>query len=73
MIKTEIISINGIEYLHTFSTLGYMIERDGVRYSDAIDPYGSDREYIEVESEAVEATELDYIEALERLGVYAYA
>ena len=47
MIKTEIITINGIEYLRTFSTLGYMIERDGVQYSDAVDLVSSKHEYTE--------------------------
>ena len=47
MIKTEIITINGIEYLRTFSTLGYMIERDGVQYTDAVDLANSKHKYVE--------------------------
>ena len=28
----------------------YIIERDGVRYSEAVDPFGSDRVYTETEN-----------------------
>lgn len=51
MIIAEIISENGIEYLYTYSSLGWEIERDGIRYGDAIDPVDSGRTYIEVEPE----------------------
>lgn len=50
MIKTETIEKNGIKYLHTYSDAEMMIERDGVQYADAIDPYGSDRVYTETET-----------------------
>ena len=49
MIISEIISENGIEYLHTYSDLGWDIERDGIIYGDAIDPVDSGRTYTEVE------------------------
>ncbi len=49
MIISEIISENGIEYLHTYSDLGWDIERDGIIYGDAIDPVDSSRIYTEVE------------------------
>ena len=39
--------INGVEYDYTYSDTGMMIERNGARYSEAIDPIGSGREYIE--------------------------
>ena len=51
MIITEIIYENGAEYLYTYSDIGWEIERDGVRYGEAIDPIGSERTYIEVEPE----------------------
>ena len=47
MIKTEIITIKNKEYSRTYSSEGYMIEREGVQYSEAIDPIGSDRKYTE--------------------------
>lgn len=39
--------INGIEYDYTYSDTGMMIERNGARYSEALDPLNSGREYIE--------------------------
>ena len=57
MIVTETVEINGTSYLHTYSDAGYMIERDGVQYGDAIDPINSGREYtetdIKIESEVI--------------------
>ena len=47
MIVREIITINGKDFLHTYSDLGMLIERDGVMYSDAIDPIESGRAYTE--------------------------
>lgn len=47
MIVRKIITINSKEYLHTFSDSGMLIERDGVMYSDAIDPIESGRTYSE--------------------------
>ena len=46
MIYTETVTINGNEYKRTYSDT-YTIERDGVEYSDAIDPMNSDRVYTE--------------------------
>lgn len=47
MIKTETVTINEVQYSRTYSTTGYMIERDGVEYVEAIDPLNSGREYTE--------------------------
>ena len=47
MIKTETETINGVEYAHTYSDEGYYIEREGVKYSDAVDPVESGRVYTE--------------------------
>ena len=41
--------INGVVYDYAYSDSGYMIERDGARYSEAIDPFNSDRVYIETD------------------------
>ena len=38
MIITENVTINGREFVKNYSDEGFMIERDGVRYSEAIDP-----------------------------------
>ena len=65
MIITETIIINNTEYLHTYSDLGFKIERDGVVYDDAIDPIGSNRTYIEVEEEDVEISTEEFITLIE--------
>ena len=65
--------INGVVYAYTYSDSGFMIERDGVRYSEAVDPLDSGRTYTEtdepVEVVTKEATEEDYKAALKILGV----
>ena len=47
MIVVENVTINGKEFTKTYSISGMMIERDGVRYEEAIDPAGSGRLYTE--------------------------
>ena len=65
--------INGVEYDYTYSDAGMMIERNGARYSEAIDPLGSGREYTEtdevIEAVTEEATAEDYENALRDMGV----
>jgi hypothetical protein len=56
MIKTENLTIGGREFVKTYSDLGVMIERDGVRYSEAIDPAEFGRQYIETD-EPIETDE----------------
>lgn len=38
---------DGVRLVRTYSDAGMMIERDGVRYEEAIDPEGYGRVYIE--------------------------
>lgn len=40
---------DGVILNRTYSDSGYMVERDGVRYSEAIDPAGLNRQYIETD------------------------
>ena len=47
MIKTEIIIINGVQFKRTWSDADYLIERDGAKYSEAVDPIGVERIYTE--------------------------
>ena len=49
MITVETIELNGIQYKRTYSDT-YTITRDGVEYTEAIDPYDSDRVYEETET-----------------------
>ena len=47
MLITERLTINGKEFIRSFSDSGFLIERDGVLYSEAIDPVDSGRTYTE--------------------------
>lgn len=46
MLYVENVAIGGREFTRTWSDT-FMIERDGVMYSEAIDPIGSGRTYTE--------------------------
>ena len=60
MIVTEYFKTrsDGVVLNRTFSDAGFMIERNGVRYSEAIDPADSGREYTEtnvpIDAEVIE-------------------
>lgn len=41
--------INGVEYDYTYSDSNMMLERNGARYSEALDPLNSGREYTETD------------------------
>lgn len=57
MIQKETITINGSEFERTYSDENLYIEREGVKYAEAVDPIGSDREYTETD-EKIESEEL---------------
>ena len=63
MIIRENLTIGGRAFVKTYSDLGMMVERDGVRYSEAIDPAEFGRVYTEtdepVEKEGGEDGDLD--------------
>ena len=65
--------INGVVYDYTYSDSGYMVERDGARYSEAVDPLDSGRLYTETDEPinvgTKEETVEDYKTALQILGV----
>ena len=65
--------INGVVYDYAYSDSGYMIERDGERYSEAVDPLDSGRVYTEtdepIDMGTDEATVEGYLEALKEFGV----
>lgn len=57
MIIVEQVKINGKTFNKTYSDEGYMIERDGFKYSEAIDPIEfDDRIYTETD-EKIEIVE----------------
>ena len=49
MLITETIEINDTTYIRNYSNQGLFIERDGIKYAEAIDPMGTDRIYTETE------------------------
>ena len=49
MIKTELITIDERQLRRTWSDAGFMIERDGAVYSEAVDPAEFDRVYTETD------------------------
>ena len=57
MIIRENINIGGRAFVKTYSDLGMMVERDGVRYSEAIDPAEFNRQYIETDEPIVKEEE----------------
>ena len=60
MIKTELITVDERQLRRTWSYAGFMIERDGAMYSEAVDPVEFDRVYTEtdvfVKSESADET-----------------
>lgn len=66
---------DGVVLNRTYSDKGMMIEREGVRYSEAIDPVEMNRQYIETDepidkdADPLAATEADYQNALRDMGV----
>lgn len=61
MIIKEPLTINNKAFIKTYSDLGMMVERDGVRYAEAIDLEYLGREYIETD-EPIEPVEEENIE-----------
>ena len=75
MVITEYnkIRAEGVVLNRTYSDKGMMIEREGIRYEEAIDPAELNRVYTEtdepIEGDPTEATEADYQNALRDMGV----
>ena len=61
MIQTEIVTIRGKQFQRTWSDAGFLIERDGAQYSEAVDPLDSGRTYTETDAliEAEHMTETE--------------
>lgn len=69
MIRTETVTINGNDFIHTYSDAYFLIERDGIDYVDAYDPiaYASERIYTETDI-SIDPTPEDISDALEVAG-----
>ncbi len=65
MIVTEYYTTrsDGVRLVRTYSDKGFMIERDGIMYEEAVDPEGLNRQYNET-NEKIVIPELDPEEAL---------
>lgn len=59
MIIKERLAIGGRDFVRTYSDAGSMVERDGVRYSEAIDPAEFGREYVETDEPIVKEEETE--------------
>lgn len=57
MVKSDIIDIDGKQYRKTYSDSGFYIERDGMRFSEAIDVIGADFVYTETDVKIEDDTE----------------
>ena len=56
--------INGVMYAYTYSDSGFMIERDGVEYSEAVDVTDAPYTYTETET-PIETPEMTIEERLQ--------
>lgn len=67
MIVTEYYTTrtDGVVLNQTYSDIGMMIERDGVRYSEAIDPAELNRKYTETDEPVAEGQDISAEEALD--------
>ena len=63
MIITETVTIRNRDFIRTYSDEGRYVVRDGVSYSEAIDPMGSGRVYTEGDIMPEEVTDMTETEA----------
>lgn len=63
MIITEKVTIRNRDFIRTYSDSNRYVVRDGVSYSEAIDPLDSGRVYTEGEVMPEEVTDLSEVEA----------
>ena len=63
MIITERVTIRNRDFIRTYSDEGRYVVRDGVSYSEAIDPIGTNRVYTEGEIMPEEPTDMTEVEA----------
>ena len=66
MIVTESMTVGGKAFVRTYSDSGYLVERDGVRYGEAVDPAEFGRTYTETD----ELFESDMTETEEKAKAY---
>ena len=71
MIKTELITVDNRQLRRTWSDAGFMIERDGAQYSEAVDPAEFDLVYTETDTpvESGSEDEIDPNEAVSAVKI----
>ena len=75
MIITEIVTINGRQFVYTHSDDGMKIERDGIEYDEAYDPIDTGRVYtetthiIETVTEDIEELKQKYAEVVQKYNI----
>ena len=69
MIIQERVNLNGKNFIRTISSEGRYVSRGAASFTEAIDPEACNRTYVETDFIDVEAEDIDYINALEELGV----
>lgn len=62
MIIPEYIEVSGKAFIKQYSDSGFYIERDGAKYSEAIDPADISREYIETDEPIASGDEQTEVE-----------
>jgi len=63
MIITETVTIRNRDFIRTYSDEGRYVVRDGVSYSEAVDPIGTGRVYTEGDIIPEEVTDMTEVEA----------
>ena len=63
MIITETVTIRNRDFVRTYSDENRYVVRDGVSYSEAIDPIGTNRVYTEGEVMPEDTTDMTEVEA----------
>jgi hypothetical protein len=69
MIVTEMKTIDGRDFVRTYSDTGFIIERDGARYSEAYDPVGVGRTYTETDELITDDIDMTKIEQKAAYGI----
>lgn len=69
MLVTENITINGRAFTRTYSDKRCYVEREGERYSEAVDPVEFGRQYVETDEKIEEVNTDEEVPAEEALAI----
>lgn len=71
MIITENVTINGRDFIRTYSDQNMMIEREGIKYSEAYDPAEIERYYTETDEAIPQEQEEEESNSEHELNIHA--